>query len=176
MYMYNIYIEIHIYIIYICIMMHTYMYIYYIYIHIDRQIDTQIDRQIDTQIDRQIQILYIYIYKRTSPAGFFYTIKKLRLDHIHHVPSGHLTSATFKHFVCHRYIWYIFSLVCSVSIIQLIYNIMCLIRPNDGKSIFVSFETVSLNILVHDVINSFIIYIYYIYIHIYIEENDKVKP
>ena len=148
---------------------HLYVYILYIYTY--RQIDRHIDRQIDTQIDRQIQILYIYIYKRTSPAGFFYTIKKLCLDHIHHVPSGHLTSATFKHFVCHRYIWYIFSLVCSVSIIQLIYNIMCLIRPNDGKSIFVSFETVSLNILVHDVINSFIIYIYIIYTYIYTQKK-----
>ena len=40
-----------------------------------------------------------------------------------------------------------------------------LIRPNDGRSISVSFETVSLNILVHDVINS--LCGIYKYIHIY---------
>ena len=69
-------------------------------------------------------------------------------------PSDHLTSARFVHFVCHRYIWYIFSLVCSVSIIQQIYHIICLIRPNDGRSISVSFEAISLNILVHDAISN----------------------
>ena len=35
-----------------------------------------------------------------------------------HTSSGHLTSARFQHFVCHRYIWYIFLLVCSVFLIQ----------------------------------------------------------
>ena len=34
--------------------------------------------------------------------------------HITCIKSGHLTSARFEHFVCHRYIWYIFSLLFSV--------------------------------------------------------------
>ena len=29
--------------------------------------------------------------------------------------SGHLTFVRFEHFVCHRYVWYIFSLACSGS-------------------------------------------------------------
>ena len=32
--------------------------------------------------------------------------------------SDHLTSAIFEHFVCQRYIWYMFSLVCSVLVIK----------------------------------------------------------
>ena len=33
-----------------------------------------------------IPSIYIYIYKRTLPAGVFYTMKELRVHHINHVP------------------------------------------------------------------------------------------
>ena len=38
--------------------------------------------------------------------------------------SGHLTSARFDHFECHRYIWCIFSLACLVFVIQQIYHVI----------------------------------------------------
>ena len=34
---------------------------------------------------------------------FLYTMKKLHIHYIQHVPS-----ACFEHFLCHRYIWYIY--------------------------------------------------------------------
>ena len=60
--------------------------------------------------------LYICIYKRTSPTGF--SIQWRSFVYIIYIMwlSCHLTSARFEHFVCHRCVWYIFSLVCSVSI------------------------------------------------------------
>ena len=69
-------------------------------------------------------VLYIYEYKRTLPTGFY--IQWRNSVYIIYImcPSGHLTSARFEHFMCHRYIWYIFSLVCSVFVIQYIYHIM----------------------------------------------------
>ena len=85
--------------IYINICIYIYIYIYmYIYIYI-------------------LYILYIYIYKRTLPTSFY--IQWRRSVYIRYImcQSGHLNSARFEQFVCQRYIWYIFSLVCSVSII-----------------------------------------------------------
>ena len=61
-------------------------------------------------------------------------------------PSGHLTSARFEHFMCHRYIWYIFSLVCSVFVIQYIYHIMNMFNQVQWWKKYLSKEYVSLNI------------------------------
>ena len=52
--------------------------------------------------------------------SFLFIMKKLHVHHMH-VPSGHLTS---EHFLFHRYIWYIFLLVCSVFVIKQIYHVM----------------------------------------------------
>ena len=55
---------------------------------------------------------------QTLPTGFY--IQWRSSVHITYImsQSGHLTSARFEHFVCHRYIWCIFSLVCSVFVLQ----------------------------------------------------------
>ena len=49
-------------------------------------------------------ILCIYIYKRTSPTGFFIQWRSSVYITYIMCPSDHLTSARFEHFVCHRYI------------------------------------------------------------------------
>ena len=69
--------------------------------------------------------------------------------------SGHLTSERFEHFACHRYILYIFSLVCSVFIIQYIYHIMNMFNQAQCSKKYLSKEYLSLtsNLLVHDVKN-----------------------
>ena len=55
---------------------------------------------------------------KTLPTGLY--IQWRGSAHITYIMcrSAHLTSARFKYLVCHRYIWYIFSLACSVSLIQ----------------------------------------------------------
>ena len=69
-------------------------------------------------------ILYIYIYKKIFPTGFY--IQRRTSVYITYImyQSCHLTSARFEQFVSHRYIWNIFSLVCSVFVIQQIYHVM----------------------------------------------------
>ena len=104
--------------------------------------------------------------------------------------SGRLISAGSEHFPCHRYVWYIFLLACSVFVIGEIYHIMNTFNQvTDGRIIeYLSSNIIkhTLNILVHDVINLYVyiynicnmlyliyeyIYIYiYIYIFIYIEQ------
>ena len=145
----------------------VFFYLIYIYIYIYISISIYIYIYIYLSIYLSIYICK-HIYKRTSPTGFFIQWRSFVCTIYIMCPSGHLTSARFEHFVCRRYIWYIFSLVCSVSVIQSIYHAICLIRPSDGRSTSVSFETVSLNILVHDVINSYI----YIYMRM-IRSNPK---
>ena len=80
--------------IYLYICMYIYIYIYiYLYIYVK-------------------YVLFIGIYKRTLPADFY--IQWRSSGHMTYIkcPSGHLTSARFEHFVCHRYI------VCSVYVTQ----------------------------------------------------------
>ena len=81
-------------------------------------------------------------------------------------PNGHLTSARFERFVCYRYIWYIFSFVCSVFIHVHVMNVF-----NEAQW----WEKYSLNSLIkqscscHDKVMVYNIYTYiYIYIYIYI--------
>ena len=96
-----------------------------------------------------IHTLYICIYERTSSTGFFIQWRSFVYIIYIMFPSGHLTSARFA---CQRYICYIFSRVCSVSVMQYIYDVMNMFdQVQWWRSISVSFETVSLNILVHDV-------------------------
>ena len=65
-------------------------------------------------------VLYICIYKTTLLTGFYLQWKSsMCITYMYQ--SGHLTS---DHFVCRRYIWCIFSIVCSVFIIKYIYHVM----------------------------------------------------
>ena len=65
-----------------------------------------------------IHIYPIYICKRTLTTGFYMQWASSAYIIYIMCQSGHLTSARFEHFVCHRYIWSIFSLVCSVLVLQ----------------------------------------------------------
>ena len=119
-------------------------------------------------------VLYIYEYKRTLPTGFY--IQWRNSVYIIYImcPSGHLTSARFEHFMCHRYIWYIFSLVCSVFVIQYIYHIMNMFNQVQWWKKYLSKEYVSLNIK-HTCSwrNKFVVYIY---IYIYRSKQYRSKP
>ena len=109
---------------------------------------------------------YTYRYiKGTLPTDFYIQWRSSVYITYIMCPSGHLTSARFEHFVCHRYIWYIFSLVCSVFVIQYIYHIMNMFNQVQWWKKYLSKEYVSLNIK-HTCSwrNKFVVYIYIIYI------------
>ena len=125
--------------------------------------------------------IYIYIYIRVCvPTGFYiqWKMKKFHVHHIHHVrkwPS--YFCKTWGLCVSHMYMVYLFACLFSVC------NTINLSRHEYVQSgpmmCEVSLETVSLNILVHFVINLLYIYIYlsisisiylrlYLYLSIYI--------
>ena len=84
--------------------------------------------------------------------------------------SGHLTSARFEHFVCHRYTRYIFSFVCLMFVIKKIYHIINMFNDRMIEE-YLCKEYLSLNIFKHTCFwrIKFVIYIiYYIYMYIYI--------
>ena len=103
---------------------------------------------------RRVYSLKVYI-KELLPTGFCIQWRSFVYITYIRCQSGRLTSAKFEHFMCHRYIWYIFSFVCSVFVIQKTYDVM--------------------NILVHFLyISIYILYIY-IYIYIYIHRSKLLK-
>ena len=87
-----------------------------------------------------IYILYICIYERNLPTGFYLQWRS-SMYITYMCQSGHLTS---EYFACHRYIWYIFSLVCSVFAIKWSAYILCnphpLPRSARGLSLYQIFK------------------------------------
>ena len=59
--------------------------------------------------------IYIYIYKRALPIGFYIFINNEEAPYTSHISCAEV--AIFWK-LTHRYMWYIFSLVCSVFVIQ----------------------------------------------------------
>ena len=120
--------------------------------------------------------IYIYIYIRVCvPTGFYiqWKMKKFHVHHIHHVrkwPS--YFCKTWGLCVSHMYMVYLFACLFSVcNTINLSRHEYVLSGPMMCE---VSLETVSLNILVHFVINLLYIYIS-IYIYIYISTSISIS-
>ena len=54
-------------------------------------------------------------YKWTLPTGFYIQWSFVYIIYIM-CPCGYFTSAWFEHFLCHRYIWYIYIFACLFSV------------------------------------------------------------
>ena len=127
---------------------YTYMYIYIIYIS------------------------YIFIYKLTLPAAFYIQWRISVYTTNIMCQSGHLTFARFEHFVCHRCIWYIFSLVCSVYVIQKIFNSINMFIQAQWWKKYLS----RVSLITCSWTNKIIVYIYiYIYMYIYRSKPSKTQ-
>ena len=83
-------------------------------------------------------------------------------------PRGYLTSSTFGYFLCHRYRWYIYIYIYFRLHIQRSNKFItsCLIRPNDGRSIFPN-SLIKCTFSWCDKIIVYILYICIMYIYIY---------
>ena len=82
-----------------CIYIYVYIYIYYVY-------NTYYKYHTYTYIKELCQ--QVFIYNEEAPYTSHRSCAKVAI----------LLLPQFEHFVRHRYIWYIFSLVCSVFVIQ----------------------------------------------------------
>ena len=83
-------------------------------------------------------------------------------------PGGYLTTSTFGYFLCHRYRWYIYIYFRLRVQRSNKFITSCLIRPNDGRSIFPN-RLIKCTFSWCDKIIVYI-YIYMYSFYIYIEE------
>ena len=81
-----------------------------------------------------IYMLYIQIYKSTLPTDFYIQWRSSMYITYIMCQSRHLTSARF---VCHRYMWCIFLLACSLFVIHKIYYVMNMFnQASDGRIVY----------------------------------------